>query len=145
MYGIKGTGVYTVPQPKTSVGTACLSPVKVGSHRTFGTAVICVQNRPYVTRSVTTQYGQLRDLLLDLPSQHGSGFFHGIVSPYRAKKVRIVWISDKTFSKSPASGIAASAAIGSRQYFQNLIYTGVFLNFEFLGDEIQNNSQQPAQ
>ncbi len=38
-----------------------------------------------------------------------------------------------------ASGMSASSAVCSREYFLNLPYAGVFFHLEFLGDYIEYN------
>ena len=136
------TNIHAVAHAQAAVATSSFTTIQSSSHRTRGSAVVVIHFRTIGTRAVTTQHSHLRSCSDGSHTQDFTNLAHGFCSTHGAKHRVQTAALDAGFGKAPTTGITATATIGTRQNFLNLIDARIFFHIKGLGCQKQNQGEK---
>ena len=141
--GIKLTGGNTVATSQTTKTTCCLTGTTRIHCRTGAQATVLGNLWTEAASAVTTDDSYHRLTIGDCHSQQISHFTHHFLSTdgaFQTVKTSCVSTFHQCVSKTATACKAASTAVGTWQQLCHLCDTGIFVDSEFLGADIQYNS-----
>ena len=134
-----------IPATETAESAARVAGVKRSLHAAAERSVINIHLGAYGAAAIATHHGHLGSLGLNLVTENVRDLLHHVVAAHGAEMSAEVAGLHGGIGESMAAGIAATAAVRSRQGLLYLLDAGIFLNLELLGDEEEDHCKHETQ
>lgn len=138
--GSELAGSFAIAVSETTERTACFSAVQSRFDSAVRGTVVGVYFLAVGASAVAAYHGNFRRRFGNLHAEYAGNFSHDRRTAYGAEHAFERGGFHARSSEAAAARIAATAAVGSRKHFHHFFVARVFIDFEFLSDEVQYDS-----